>query len=304
MPGARWLPNWPNGVTKPSLLLTACLATFAIAAFAGNSLLARAALADGAIEAGAYSAIRLAAGALVLLPFLGARPSRADVPGAIALAIYVAGFSLAYLSLEAGIGAVILFGFVQATILAVGAWRGERLLTTGWFGVALALGGMVWLMEPWRATQPGAALLAPSLLMAAAGIAWGAYTLIGRGSANLPGGATGSTARNFLIASVLAAPMVAFDSGWPSALGAILAVISGAVTSGLGYVLWYKVAPRLGLATVASVQLATPVAAALGGALFLAEPLSARLAVGGGLIIGGIVLTLIKPSGSSGSPAC
>ncbi len=303
MPGPRRLRDWPVRVTRSNALLTAGLATFAIAAFAGNSLLARAALADGAIEAGAYSAIRLAAGALVLLPFLSARPSRTDLPGAIALAVYVAGFSLAYLNLEAGIGAVILFGFVQATILAVGAWRGESLRLSGWIGVALALCGMVWLMMPWKTTQFGAASLIPSLLMAAAGVAWGAYTLIGRGSASLAGGATGSTARNFLIASVLVAPMLAFDGDWPSQHGVILAMISGAVTSGLGYVLWYTVAPRLGLATVASVQLATPVAAALGGALFLAEPLSVRLALGGGLIIGGIVLTLIKTSGTSGLPA-
>lgn len=303
LPGVRGLRDRPKRVTRSNALLTVGLATFAIAAFAGNSLLARAALADSAIEAGAYSSIRLAAGALVLLPFLSARPSRADLPGAIALAVYVAGFSLAYLNLEAGIGAVILFGFVQATILAVGALRGERLRALGWIGVALALGGMVWLMAPWKAAQPGAAALAPSLLMATAGIAWGAYTLIGRGSASLPGRATGSTARNFLIASILVAPMLAFDSSWPSAHGIILAVISGAVTSGLGYVLWYKVAPRLGLATVASVQLATPVAAALGGALLLAEPLSVRLAIGGGLIISGIILTLIKSSGTRASPA-
>lgn len=287
---------------KNNTLLTALLATFAIAAFAGNSLLARAALADGAIEAGAYSAIRLASGALILLPLLGARPSRADMPGAIALAIYVAGFSLAYLDLEAGLGAVILFGFVQATILVVGAVQGERLTLLAWNGVAVALAGMVWLMAPWEARSEGATLL-PGLLMASAGIAWGAYTLIGRGSGGKPGGATGSTARNFLIASILVAPMLAFDSAWPSAHGAMLAALSGAVTSGMGYVLWYKVAPQLGLATVASVQLATPVAAALGGALLLAEPLTMRLAIGGGLILGGIVLTLFKVSGTSAPPA-
>ncbi|MEM7666472.1 MAG: DMT family transporter [Pseudomonadota bacterium] len=283
---------------RSNMLLTALLATFAIAAFAGNSLLARAALADGAIEAGAYSAIRLASGALILLPFLGARPSRADMPGAIALAIYVAGFSLAYLDLEAGLGAVILFGFVQATILIVGAVRGEKLTLLGWIGVALALAGMVWLMAPWEARSDRTTLV-PGLLMASAGIAWGAYTLIGRNSASKPGGATGSTARNFLLASLLVAPMLAFDSGWPSAHGVILAAISGTVTSGMGYVLWYKVAPRLGLATVASVQLATPVAAALGGIVLLAEPLDWRLATGGALILGGIVLTLFKPSGTS-----
>ncbi|MDY7097528.1 MAG: EamA family transporter [Pseudomonadota bacterium] len=273
------------------------LAILAIAAFAGNSLLARAALADGAIEAGAFSAIRLASGALVLLPFLSTRPSRKDLPGALALTVYVAGFSLAYLSLPAGLGAVVLFGCVQATILGIGAMRSERLRPTGWLGVAIAVSGMIWLMAPWEAAKGQESLLGAGLLMALAGMGWGVYTIIGRGSASMAGGATGSTARNFLIASVLVLPLLAFDSELPGASGVVLAITSGAVTSGLGYVLWYKVAPRLGLGTVASVQLATPVAAALGGSLLLAEPLTWRLAVGGGLILGGIVLTLLKPTG-------
>lgn len=271
------------------------LAALAIAAFAGNSLIARAALADGEIEAGAYSAIRLASGALILLPVLGARPSTQDLPAAFALAIYVAGFSLAYLSLGAGIGAVILFGFVQATILGAGLVRGERMGATGWLGATLAIAGMVWLFAPWQSSASDSIVL-PGALMAAAGIAWGAYTLIGRGSASNVGGATGSTARAFLIASVLVAPMLAIDGQWPSASGVMLAVASGTITSGLGYIVWYKVAPQLGIGTVASVQLATPVAAALGAAVLLAEPLTWRLAIGGAVILIGIVLTLIKPS--------
>jgi drug/metabolite transporter (DMT)-like permease len=271
------------------------LAALAIAAFAGNSLLARAAIGSGAIEPGAFSAIRLAAGALILLPVLSARPSVKDLPGAFALAIYVAGFSLAYVSLEAGLGAVILFGFVQATILGVGVVRGERLGAHGWVGVALALAGMVWLFAPWEVSQGADNILLPGAMMAAAGVAWGAYTLIGRSSASAQGGAAGSTARAFLIASVVTAPMVLLDSGSPSGHGIMLAMIAGVVTSGLGYVVWYKVAPQLGLGTVASVQLATPVAAAIGGALFLSEPLTMRLTVGAALILSGIVLTLMKP---------
>ena len=279
---------------KSPLWLVAILAMIAIAAFAGNSLLARAALADGAIEAGAYSAIRLASGALVLLPVLGAKPSRADLPGALALAVYVAGFSLAYLELGAGLGAVILFGFVQATIIGVGIARGERFGALGWSGIVLAIAGLLWVLAPWQAAKLGAGSLLPALLMAAAGIAWGAYTLIGRGSAQMVGGATGSTARNFLIASVLVAPMLALDSAWPSWWGVSLAALSGIVTSALGYVVWYKVAPKLGLATAASVQLATPVVAALGGAVFLSETLTSQVVIGGILIIGGIILSLRK----------
>ncbi|MEP5508195.1 MAG: DMT family transporter [Erythrobacter sp.] len=271
------------------------LATLAIAAFAGNSLIARAALADGAIEAGAYSFIRLASGALILLPVLSARPSTKDLPAAFALTIYVAGFSLAYLSLGAGLGAVILFGFVQATILGIGLLRGEGLGALGWLGAILAIAGMVWLFAPWQSTSSDGILL-PGALMAAAGIAWGSYTLIGRGSASKAGGATGSTARAFLIASVLAAPMIAIDAEWPSTWGILLAVASGTITSALGYIIWYKVAPQLGIGTVASVQLATPIAAALGATVLLAEPLTWRFVMGGAVILIGIMLTLIKPS--------
>lgn len=263
------------------------LAALAILAFAGNSLLARAALAQGAIEAGAFSAIRLASGALVLLPFLGKRPSSADLPGAIALAVYVAGFSLAYLSLDAGSGALILFACVQATILTIGFARGEALSVAGWLGLALALGGLAALLSP--GTQPIA--LGPAGLMAIAGIAWGVYTVIGRGTFD----PTGSTARNFLIASILVAPMLVIDNAMPSPEGVAFAAITGALTSGLGYVVWYKVAPQLGLGTVASVQLATPVVAAIGGVVLLSEPIGWRLIVGGVMILSGIMLTLKKP---------
>lgn len=271
------------------------LAALAICAFAGNSLLARAALADGAIEAGAYSAIRLASGAIILLPFLGARPSRSDLPGAIALAAYVAGFSLAYLELEAGLGAMILFGSVQASILLYGLLRGEQVGVLNGLGIALALAGLLWVLAPWEAASEGTTSLLPSVLMAVAGIAWGTYTLIGRRSTDRPGGASGSTARYFLIASLLVAPMLAWDSALPSLQGAILAVISGTITSAIGYVIWYRVAPDLGFTTVACVQLATPVVAALGGALLLAEALTLQVIGGGALILIGIVLTLKKP---------
>nr|WP_281501247.1 EamA family transporter [Erythrobacter sp. F6033] len=128
--------------------------------------------------------------------------------------------------------------------------------------------------------------------MAVAGVAWGVYTIIGRNG----GDPAGSTARNFLLAAPLVLPMLWFDSGMPSWHGVMLAVIAGAATSGMGYVIWYKVTPRFGLGTVASVQLATPVVAAAGGVLLLSEPLDWRLVAGGGLILGGIVLTILKPA--------
>lgn len=279
---------------------TFLLASIAIAAFAGNSLLARAALVDGATGAGAYSAIRLMAGAVILLPMIGRRPALSDWPGAAALAIYVAGFSFAYRKLDAGIGALILFASVQAVIVAAGYARGEALSRVGAFGIVLAMAGSVFLLAP-----GGGAAVAPfaAVLMAIAGAAWAGYTLIGRAAGD---DATGRTARNFLLAAPLMLPLLWLDTGtfahpvMPSMKGALLAAVSGAVTSGLGYVVWYKVTPRLGLASVASVQLATPVAAALGGALFLAEPLGWRLLAGGTLILGGIVLTLVRSRAKPG----
>lgn len=264
------------------------MAVAAIVAFAANSLFARAALADGAMGAGAYSAVRLAAGALVLLPVLvrtqGWTWGRADLAGATALAVYVGGFSLAYISLGAASGALILFACVQATILLIGTMRGDAPAFRGWLGMVLAMAGVAYLLAP----GAGSVEIVPAILMAGAGIAWGVYTLLGRGA----GDPAGRTARNFLLATPMVLPMLLLDSDWPSGFGILMAVLSGALTSGLGYVVWYAVAPRLGLATVAVVQLATPVVAALGGAVLLAEPLSLTVAIASALILGGIVLTL------------
>jgi len=273
-------------MAKANPLSLMLLAALAILAFAGNSLIARAALADGAIEAGAFSAIRLAAGALVLLPFLRSRPGLSDVKGAVSLFVYIIGFSFAYLTLSAATGALILFGCVQASVMAIGILQGDRPGARGWLGLLIALSGLGWLFLP---GSEGAAL-APALMMAIAGIAWGAYTIIGRGGHD----PAGNTAANFLLAAPFAVPFVLLDSAMPSAWGVGLAIASGAITSGLGYVIWYRVAPQLTLATAATAQLATPVVAALGGALLLAEPLTLDIAIAGGLILGGIVLTLRK----------
>lgn len=262
------------------------LAALAILAFAGNSLLARAALADGAIEAGAFSVIRLVAGALILLPFLKTKPRLSDVRGAAALLVYVVGFSFAYLTLSAATGALILFGCVQASVIAIGIAQGSRLNWAGWAGLIIALAGLAWLFLP--GTEAAAPL--PAAMMAIAGVAWGVYTIIGRGGRD----PARNTAANFLLAAPLALPLILLDDALPSLWGASLAVIAGALTSGLGYVIWYRVAPRLKLATAATVQLATPVVAALGGAAILSEPLTLDLAIAGGLIIGGIVLTIRK----------
>lgn len=262
------------------------LAGLAVLAFAGNSLLARAALADGATEAGVFSAIRLTAGALVLLPFLRGRPTTSDIPGAAALLVYVAGFSFAYLTLPAATGALILFGCVQASVMTIGIVQGDRPSFASWAGLAIALSGLGWLFLP---GSEGAAI-GPAAMMAVAGLAWGLYTIIGRRGTD----PTRNTAASFLLAAPLALPLILLDQSLPSLSGVMLAVVSGALTSGLGYVIWYRVTPHLSLATTATVQLATPIIAALGGAALLAEPLTVDIAVAGGLIVGGIVLTIRK----------
>lgn len=274
----------PDESRTLSPLSLAFLTALAILAFAGNSLIARMALANGAIEAGAFSVIRLAAGAAILVPFIKARPTMQDARGALPLLIYIAGFSLAYVTLSAATGALILFGCVQASIMTIGVIQGARPRWNGWAGLGIALAGLAWLFLPGsEAVQPAA-----GAMMAIAGAAWGVYTIIGRGARD----PARDTAVYFLIAAPLSLPLLLLDQSAPSAWGVGLAIVAGALTSGLGYVIWYRVAPLLKLATSASVQLATPIVAALGGAILLAEPLTADIAIAGGLIIGGILMTI------------
>lgn len=264
--------------------VTVILVALAILAFAGNSLFARAALIDGAMGAGSFSAIRLAAGALVLLPFLGGIPKSSDAPGGIALAAYAIFFAFAYRSLPTATGALILFASVQATILLVAAARGERPGALALLGVLVASAGLAWLFAP----GAGAPDAMGAVLMLAAGIAWGFYTLIGRAAQS----ATRQVATSFVIGAIIAAPFFLIEDGPLEPRGVLLAILSGAITSGLGYVAWYMAAPRLGIATVAAVQLSTPVAAAILAWPLIGEAIDQRLLVGGALVLGGIVLTL------------
>ncbi|MBE5074049.1 DMT family transporter [Erythrobacteraceae bacterium E2-1 Yellow Sea] len=275
----------PHHQRPLTLVAVIGLATLAIIAFAGNSLLARAALADGAIEPGAYSLIRLASGALVLLPFVQRAPRLADMPGALALFTYVAFFSWAYVALPAAAGALVLFASVQATVMGLGFVQGERPGWMGLAGMALAMGGLAVLLLPGASA---ATPYLPAILMAVAGVAWGAFTMLGR-KAEV---ASIFTARSFVLGAVFAVPLLLLDASVPSTAGVVLAVASGAITSGAGYVVWNRVSPSLGLATVATVQLATPPAAALGGVFFLDEGVTATLILAGAMIVGGILLTL------------
>ena len=264
---------------------TLLLAALAITGFAANSLLARAALGGGLIGPGSFTAIRLASGAAILLPWLLRSPrERLSWRGALALFGYCAAFSFAYVELNAATGAMVLFAAVQVTILSATALSGGRVRAIDVVGVVLAMAGVVILIGAHAA--PGPLLAIGSMI--AAGIAWGLYSVLGR-SATDP---ARRTAGNFVLAALLAAPLPLLDGSHRLAIeGVALAVVSGMVASGLGYLVWYKVIPRLPSATVGAAQLATPVVAALAAAALLGEPLSWRLAAAALLILGGIAAT-------------
>lgn len=275
--------------TWPALRL-ATLTGLALLAFAGNSLLCRAALAGTAMDPASFTALRLLAGAVVLALLVAIRHRRLPLAGswssAGALFIYAAAFSWAYLGLSAGTGALLLFAAVQATMTGAALRFGERLAWTGWTGVALALAGLVVLLAP-GLTAPA---LGPGALMALAGVAWAVYSLRGRGG----GDPLVATAGNFLRSLPLAA--VALLAAWPwlaiDASGGTYAVVSGGLTSGVGYALWYAALPSLRAITAATVQLSVPVLTALAGWWLLAEPLDLRLVAAGAFILGGIALVI------------
>ena len=270
----------------------ALLIVFAMLAFAGNSLLCRIALRDTSIDAASFTSIRLASGALVLWILLrsrGRRPLTAGSwPMAAMLFAYAVCFSFAYRDLTAATGALLLFGAVQLTMTGYGLFKGERLVGLRLVGVLVAVAGLVWLLLPGLSAPPVFA----AGLMLAAGLAWGIYSLLGR-SAGDPTAATGG---NFIRAVPFAAvlSLAAASQASPDQTGLMYAVASGAVTSGLGYVLWYAALPALSATSAATIQLCVPAIAALGGVVLLAEPITARLLIASAAILGGIALTIRK----------
>ncbi|NKX44264.1 DMT family transporter [Roseicyclus persicicus] len=282
------------------------LTALVMVAFAANSVLNRAAVGAGEIGALDFALVRAVAGAAVLVLLLRLRHARVPLLeprralGGLMLTTYLVGFSLAYLAMDAGLGALILFGGVQVTMFAGALALGERPPARRWVGAGLALAGLGWLV--W----PGGDVAAPLWAVAAMGAAaagWGVYSLLGRGSAD-PLGDTGAafvwaTAACFLAVLVQTGGATANDA---TALGLALAVISGAVTSGLGYALWYAVLPRLGASVAGLVQLSVPVIAALGGAVLLAEAPGLRMLAAGALVLGGIAWGLM-PQRTRGSSA-
>ena len=274
---------------------TTGLTVLAMVAFAANSLLCRAALAGGYVDAASFTTIRLTSGALALGLLARVRdhqPSARTAPwgSAVALFAYAIAFSLAYDRVSAGIGALLLFTAVQLTMIGAGLHAGERPPRLEWIGLALSIAGLVTL------TRPGLSRPDPAgaLLMLAAGAAWGVYSLRGRRG----GDAVATNASGFMHAmpltlgvSALAALTGAIHL---TTTGTLLALASGAITSGLGYAVWYAALRGLTATRAAIVQLSVPPLAALGGVVVLGESFSTRLAIASVLILGGIALAIVS----------
>lgn len=267
------------------------LTTIAMIAFAGNSLLCRAALRDTGIDAASFTSVRLIAGALMLWLILALRGNRRPLavgswPSALALFGYAAAFSFAYGGLSAAMGALLLFGAVQATMIGIGIWRGNRPGAIQWAGFVVAFAGLIGLLLPGLSAPP----VASALLMIVAGIAWGVYSLRAKGAGEPTAVTTGNFIRSVPLA--LALSLVMLSQVQVDAPGLIYAVASGAVTSGMGYAIWYMALPLLQATSAATVQLSVPVIAAVGGVLLLGEPLTLRLVVAGVAILGGIAIVI------------
>ena len=273
-------------MTRQTFFLT----ILTLIAFAANSVLCRMALKAELIDPVSFTQIRLFAGAVFLAPFFYRHREallpikRRDFGGALALFVYAIAFSLAYVSLDAGAGALVLFGVVQLTMVGVGVAGGARPGLVQWAGVVLAFAGLTYLLGPGLTAPP----LAGAGLMAVAGVAWGVYSLLGKGEHN----PVGATARNFALAAPLALLLFLVTSEVHiEPQGFALAALSGAIASGAGYVIWYRALKDLTTVNASVVQLAVPAIAALGGVALLGEALTLRLVVASLLILGGIYLT-------------
>lgn len=268
------------------------LTSLAMVAFAGNSLLCRAALKHTNIDAASFTIIRLISGAILLWIVVGLKhrslAGKGNLLSALALFVYAAGFSFAYGSLTAATGALLLFAAVQATMIGYGLWSGERLAYLQLAGLGLAFGGIVGLLLPGLSSPP----LQDSILMLCAGIAWGIYSLRGKGA----GDPTPITAGNFMRAVPIAAvlSLMMLENFSVDLSGFCYAVLSGALTSGIGYAIWYTVLPELKSTHAATVQLTVPVIAASGGVIFLGEPVTLRLALASIAVLGGIALVILR----------
>jgi drug/metabolite transporter (DMT)-like permease len=271
------------------------ITAFTLVAFAANSLLCRTALGGHLIDPVSFTTIRLVSGALALILIVrlsgeSNKPQQAKGSwgSGLALFAYAAAFSLAYVSLSTGMGALILFGSVQVTMISVALKSGEKLGPVQWIGLAAAISGFIYLVMPGiSAPDPLGALL-----MCISGIAWGVYSIRGKGVSTPVVMTAGNFSRSAPMAIIAAA--IAFSSVHLEPFGVLLALVSGIITSGLGYVLWYKALQSLTTTQASAVQLMVPVIAAFGGVAFLSEQVSFRLILGSALILGGVALVVIK----------
>ena len=275
------------------------LTSLAMIAFASNSLLCRAALKQTSIDAATFTFIRIFSGAAALWLIMKMRNASAGAAvydrrsegnwlSAAALFVYAAAFSFAYNTLSAGMGALLLFGAVQATMILWGLRAGEKLQAIQIIGLVVAASGLVVLVFPGLSAPP----FSGSILMFGAGVAWGIYSLRGKTASD----AIAATAGNFIraVPFALAVSLALFPWARFDFLGTTYAVLSGAITSGLGYMIWYSALPGLKAAGAATVQLSVPVLAATGGIFLLGEPITLRYALASIAVLGGIVLVVIE----------
>ena len=282
--------------TRPSAIKTSLLTGLTLIAFAANSLLTRMALGEGAIDAASFTTIRLGSGAVILLILTAltgqksASPSNDQGQGkwtaAVTLFVYAVAFSFSYLQLTAGTGALIMFGTVQVTMILAALRQGEKPSLLEWIGLLLALFGLVYLVLPGLEAPP----LLGSGLMIIAGGAWGVYSLLGQGATD----PIAQTTRNFVrvLPFALGVSLVSLSNLQLSRTGVTLALLSGALASGVGYSIWYAALRGLTATRAATVQLLVPVIAAVGGIVFLQETLSSRLILASLMILGGIGLSV------------
>ena len=260
--------------------------------FASNSLLCRAALKNTSIDAASFTTIRLISGAIIPWVIVrtnhGTHVGGGNWPSAFMLFVYAAGFSFAYVSLSAATGALLLVSAVEATMISHGIWLGERLRAVQLLGLVLAFSGFIGLLLPGLTAPP----LGGSILMLVAGVAWGIYSMRGRGAED----PVKATAGNLLRAVPMAIGLsiLTFKGATLDNAGVCYAVASGALASGIGYSIWYMALPTLKATSAAIVQLSVPVIATLGGLVLLGEPITLRLALACVAILGGIALAILE----------
>jgi drug/metabolite transporter (DMT)-like permease len=277
---------------RTSTLSTALAASAAVLAFAGNSVLCRLALGGGSIDAATFTFVRFGAGAIMLTAMwrlLESGPAGlgGNWMSALVLFVYALPFSYAYLTLSAGTGALLMFGSVQVTMMTTALMSGERPTIGQWIGLAVAFGGLVYLVRPGLTAPP----VLGSALMVLAGIFWGTYSLLGRASVR----PLAHTAGNFIrVAPLLAVAWIADRRHWhATGAGLAVAALAGTMTTGLGYVVWYTALRRLTATRASIVQIAVPVLAAAGGVAIMGESMTLRLVLSAVMVLGGVGVTLL-----------